>query len=63
MLIMPIKEFGVNSDVKKGQISDKRKKKLKPDSKSRLKNNTRKEKGYVFFKSVVKLKSSKEERS
>jgi len=56
--------FGVNSDVKKGQGQNiRKKKKLKPDSKSRLKNNTRKEKGYVFFKSVVKLKSSKEERS
>jgi len=48
--------FGVNSDVKKGQGQNiRKKKKLKPDSKSRLKNITRKEKSHVFFKSVAKI--------
>lgn len=53
----------MNSDVKKGQGQNiRKKKKLKPDSKSRLKKKTRKEKKVLCF-SRVKRKSSKEERS
>jgi len=39
----------------KVKISDRKKKKLKPDSKSRLKNITRKKKSHVFFKSEAKI--------